>query len=150
MEWKKLQDEEKALLGPAYQQKGLVFCRLDGQPIYPDTPGEWLEDYCVAANIERFKLHELRHTYASRMIRAGTHPKVIQELLGHTKITVTMDTYGHLFPGMKREAVDKATPVLQKTKQDEAKGTPTQAEDSVSPADDATDSGPVNSEQKSG
>ena len=150
MEWKKLQDEEKALLGPAYQDNGLVFCRVEGQPIYPDTPGEWLEEYCAAANIERFKLHELRHTYASRMIRAGTHPKVIQELLGHTKITVTMDTYGHLFPGMKREAVDKASPVLQKPKQDETKGETARDQEDISPAKNGAESGPVNSEQKSG
>ncbi len=110
--WKETQDEEKALLDKEYVDKGLVFCRVNGLPIYPDTPGEWLEDYCTKAKISRFKLHELRHTYASRMIRAGTHPKVLQELLGHTNIKMTMDTYGHLFPGMKRDAVDKASPVI--------------------------------------
>jgi integrase len=49
------------------------------------------------------------------MIRAGVHPKVIQELLGHSTIKMTMDTYGHLFPGMKREAVMKA-PAVSKAK----------------------------------
>ena len=113
--WQTEQDAEKALLEGEYMDKGLVFCRINGLPIYPDTPGEWLEDYCTKAKISRFKLHELRHTYASRMIRAGTHPKVLQELLGHTNIKMTMDTYGHLFPGMKRDAVDKASPVIPAT-----------------------------------
>ena len=100
-----------------------MFCRVNGLPIHPDTPGEWLEEYCNKAKISRFKLHELRHTYASRMIRFGTHPKVLQELLGQTNIKMTMDTYGHLFPVMKREAVDKASPVLPapKEKTDEEK-----------------------------
>ena len=122
--WKEAQDEEKALFGNEYVDMGLVFCRVNGLPIHPDTPGEWLEDYCTKAKISRFKLHELRHTYASRMIRSGTHPKVLQELLGHTNIKMTMDTYGHLFPGMKREAVDKASPVMPapKEKTDEEKG----------------------------
>lgn len=49
--------------------------------------------------------HDLRHTFASWMIRAGVHPKVLQELLGHASISVTMDIYGHLFPSAGREAV---------------------------------------------
>lgn len=43
-----------------------------------------------------FTLHELRHTYATRLIRAGANPKVVQRLLGHKKIDVTMDVYTHV------------------------------------------------------
>ena len=44
-------------------------------------------------------MHQLRHTYASLMIAAGAHPKYIQGQLGHASSQVTMDVYGHLFPG---------------------------------------------------
>ena len=44
------------------------------------------------------RFHDLRHFYASALIRAGLHPKAIQSRLGHATITETMDTYGHLFP----------------------------------------------------
>lgn len=44
------------------------------------------------------RFHDLRHTYASTLISTGRHPKVIQARLGHSSITETMDTYGHLFP----------------------------------------------------
>jgi integrase len=47
--------------------------------------------------------HSLRHTYAAFLIREGAHPKVIQTLMGHTSIKVTLDLYGHLFPGMGEE-----------------------------------------------
>jgi integrase len=47
--------------------------------------------------------HTLRHTYAAFLIREGAHPKVIQSLMGHTSIKVTLDLYGHLFPGMGEE-----------------------------------------------
>ena len=47
--------------------------------------------------------HTLRHTYAAFLIREGAHPKVIQTLMGHTSIKVTLDLYGHLFPGMGEE-----------------------------------------------
>jgi integrase len=44
-------------------------------------------------------MHQLRHTFATLLIAAGVHPKYIQAQLGHASIQVTMDVYGHLFPG---------------------------------------------------
>lgn len=49
--------------------------------------------------------HDLRHTFASWMIQTGVHPKVLQTLLGHSSIEITMDTYGHLFPGADTDAI---------------------------------------------
>lgn len=50
-----------------------------------------------------YGFHALRHTYASSLISAGLHPRVIQARLGHKSIVETMDTYGHLFPGANEE-----------------------------------------------
>ena len=111
MEWKEAQDEEKQLLGKEYNDHGYVFANADGTRIYPDMVNAWLEKALARLGLPRYTPHEMRHTFASRMIRAGTHPKVLQELLGHSTIKMTMDTYGHLFPGMKREAVMKAPAV---------------------------------------
>ena len=44
------------------------------------------------------RFHDLRHTCAALCIELGAHPKAIQERLGHSSITVTLDRYGHLFP----------------------------------------------------
>ena len=52
---------------------------------------------------EGLRIHDLRHTCAALLIAEGAHPKVIQEHLGHSSITVTMDTYGHLFPSQMEE-----------------------------------------------
>jgi integrase len=49
-------------------------------------------------------LHECRHTFASLMIAAGVNPKALQTFMGHSSITVTLDRYGHLFPGSEGEA----------------------------------------------
>ncbi len=46
----------------------------------------------------------LRHTCASVHLRAGTHPKVVSEILGHASITMTLDTYSHLIPDMQADA----------------------------------------------
>ena len=49
--------------------------------------------------LNRVTLHECRHTYASLMIAAGVNAKALSEYMGHSKIALTMDLYGHLMPG---------------------------------------------------
>jgi integrase len=51
--------------------------------------------------------HDLRHTAATLAIQAGAHPKVIQAMLGHWSITVTLDRYGHLFPSLPEELAER-------------------------------------------
>jgi hypothetical protein len=49
-------------------------------------------------------LHEARHTFASLMIAAGVNAKALSTYMGHSSITITLDRYGHLFPGNEGEA----------------------------------------------
>ena len=46
------------------------------------------------------RFHDLRHTCATLLFKAGQHPKTVQELLGHSSISITLDTYSHVLPGM--------------------------------------------------
>ncbi len=50
------------------------------------------------------RFHDMRHTVASLLLAGDVHPKVVQELLGHSQITLTLDTYSHLLPTMQKEA----------------------------------------------
>lgn len=63
----------------------------------------WLPAVRSADVPEGLRIHDLRHTCAALLIAEGAHPKAIQEHLGHSSITVTMDTYGHLFPSQMEE-----------------------------------------------
>jgi integrase len=57
------------------------------------------------------RLHDLRHAYATTLLRAGIHPKIASEALGHSSVAFTMDAYQHLMPGMQEAAalaVEKA------------------------------------------
>ena len=49
--------------------------------------------------------HDLRHTCATLLLSQGTHPKLVQELLGHATIAMTLDTYSHFLPGMGDQTV---------------------------------------------
>jgi integrase len=53
------------------------------------------------------RFHDLRHTFAALLIAGGAHAKAIQEAMGHSSITVTMNTYGHLMPRLLEEVADR-------------------------------------------
>lgn len=60
----------------------------------------------VKAGLPRsVRLHDLRHTCATLLLGKGVHPKIVQELLGHATIAITLDTYSHMLPGMGDAAV---------------------------------------------
>ena len=58
------------------------------------------------------RLHDLRHTCATILLKTGQHPKFVQELLGHATISQTLDTYSHVLPGMSDGLADAIDDVL--------------------------------------
>jgi integrase len=69
-------------------------------------PNKWFVKACKLARIEDFHWHDLRHTFASRLVMAGVSIRTVAELLGHSEITTTM-RYAHLAPGHLAEAVER-------------------------------------------
>jgi len=73
------------------------------------------------AGLRRIRFHDLRHTFASRLIQNGESLAYVKEQMGHHSIKVTVDVYGHLVPGANKAAVDRldappsATPAQPKT-----------------------------------
>ena len=62
----------------------------------------------------KIRLHDTRHTMATLALEAGVHPKVVQERLGHSQISVTLDTYSHVLPTMQIEAAGKFDQMLRR------------------------------------
>jgi site-specific recombinase XerD len=56
--------------------------------------------------------YDLRHTFATLMFSNGEHPKIVQEILGHAQITLTLDTYSHVLPSMQEGAVGRMGELL--------------------------------------
>jgi integrase len=65
------------------------------------------------ANLPDMRFHDLRHSAATLLLGMGTHPKVVQELLGHSQISMTMDIYSHVMPGMQKDALTKLNEALE-------------------------------------
>ena len=65
-----------------------------------------------AANLPEFRFHDLRHTAATLMLQQGVHPKVVQERLGHSTISLTLDTYSHVLPSLQEDVAQKLDTLL--------------------------------------
>ncbi|MFQ5735052.1 MAG: tyrosine-type recombinase/integrase, partial [Planctomycetaceae bacterium] len=72
------------------------------------------DDFLAARNHdgESIDFHSLRHTCGAWLAMSGVHPKVVQTVMRHSSITLTMDTYGHLFPGQEADAVAQMRPMM--------------------------------------
>lgn len=98
-----LRPELEAAVEPR-QDDSLVFGRTADKPFSPSTLDARAARAWKAAGLRPIGLHECRHTFASLMIAAGVNAKALQTFMGHASITITLDRYGHLFPGAEGEA----------------------------------------------
>lgn len=110
---KKEQDDNHLKNDPNYEDNNLVFCNNDGTPINPNKPTRHFRKIRESADITKIRLHDLRHTHASILLKAGIQPKVVQERLGHSSIAITLDIYSHLFPSLQKEAAQKIGEIIQ-------------------------------------
>lgn len=92
---------------------GLVFTNELGGHIEPRNLSRKFYSLVKAAGISKANLHCLRHSFATRLLEMGVSPKVVQEILGHSTITLTLDTYSHVMPELKKAAVDKLSGLFE-------------------------------------
>jgi site-specific recombinase XerD len=85
----------------------LIFTTSTGKPISSRNVVRHFKSVIEKEGLPDIRFHDLRHTHATMLLSAGTHPKVVQERLGHSQISLTLDTYSHVIPTMQREASDQ-------------------------------------------
>jgi integrase len=90
----------------------LVFTTRFGTPLSPRNDYRDFQRLVAAAGLRHVRLRDLRHTAASRMLAQGVSPRVVMEILGHSQISVTMNTYSHVTPASSREAVARVEGLL--------------------------------------
>jgi hypothetical protein len=98
----------------------LVFPTSKGRSPDRDRPNEMLKPLLRNAGLPTIRVHDLGHTAATVMLIQGVHPIVVQEMLGHSTITTTMDTYSHVLPTMHDEAVRRLNEALDRSPRDVA------------------------------
>jgi integrase len=80
--------------------------------VHPDEFSKAFARHVKAAGLPKLSVHGLRHTHASLALAAGVHPKVISERLGHSTISLTLDTYSHSIPSLQEEAATTIAGVI--------------------------------------
>jgi integrase len=111
---RKRQAEEREKLGKPWRDHGLVFCTQVGTPLNRNN----VHYRSFKPLVERaglpptLRFHDLRHTFATLMLKGGEHPKVVQEMMGHANINITLDTCSHVLPDMQDNAADRLGDLL--------------------------------------
>jgi integrase len=102
------QEGERSKLGPLWDKTELVFRSTTSTPVNRhNLMNRSFKPLLEKSGLPRStRFHDLRHTAASLLFSQGTHPKLVQEALGHSTITVTLDVYSHMIPGMGDQVVN--------------------------------------------
>lgn len=107
-EHRRRQAAERLQAGPTWEDTDLVFCNEIGQPLNASsTVTSAFQRALTRAGLPKIRIHDMRHTAATLLLSQGCHPKYVQDLLGHSTITLTLDTYSHVVPALHGEAADK-------------------------------------------
>ena len=96
--------EERLAAGSAWHDQGLVFPSTVGTPVEPRNLTRHFKSVLQAAELPDIRFHDLRHTAASLLVAQGVHPRTVMEILGHSQISLTMNTYSHVLQPAQREA----------------------------------------------
>ena len=105
-EHRRRQLEEQTLADSVPRGRDLVFCTADGDPLNASSVCIRLHRTLERLGLPQIRVHDLRHTAATHLLVRGVHPKVVQDLLGHSTIAITLDTYSHVMPSLARDATE--------------------------------------------
>jgi integrase len=106
--------EERLAAGSRWQDGGFVFTSGVGTPIEPRNLHRSFKAVLRKAGLPDARFHDLRHSAASLMLAQAVPLRVVMEVLGHSSISLTADTYSHVMPSLVRDATEKAAAVLFK------------------------------------
>jgi integrase len=110
---RKAQAQQRLSVGPAWRDNDLVFAGPLGEPLYPETVSKTFLATVKRLKLPQIPLHGLRHTWATLALKAGVHPKVVQERLGHANVGITLNIYSHVAPVMHGDAAEQVAALVR-------------------------------------
>jgi integrase len=110
---KERQDSERDAARRRWHDTNLVFCRPDGYPLSGSVVTHRFQDLLAEAGLSRRRFHDLRHSCATLLLAQGVSPRVVMDVLGHSQISLTMNTYAHVLPELRRDAADRMSDLIQ-------------------------------------
>ncbi|HYT10451.1 MAG TPA: tyrosine-type recombinase/integrase [Mycobacteriales bacterium] len=110
------QHTERAAAGAAWHESGLVFTTPTGHPVHPADVTDRFARLAAAAELPPVRLHDLRHGAATLTLAAGADMKIVSQLLRHSSITITADTYTSVLPQVARDAAEKTAALVPRAR----------------------------------
>lgn len=95
-------------------EDGLIFTTRSGKPISARNVVRHFKSVIRSEGLPEIRFHDLRHTFATLLLSVdgGVHPKIVQEMLGHSSISLTLDTYSHVIPSLQERTAEKVEKIL--------------------------------------
>ena len=109
--------QEKAEAGKRWVETGLVFTNAQGNPIDASLVSKQFHQHLERAGLPQRRFHDLRHSCATLMLVQGVAPRVVMEVLGHSQIAMTMNTYSHVIPELQWQAARRMDALLREVDQ---------------------------------
>jgi integrase len=106
------QEKERVTAGSLWRGSSCVFTTPVGTPVDPRNDNREFKKLLARAGLPPVRLHDLRHTAASLLLAQGVPARVVMEILGHSQIALTMNTYSHVAPEVSHEAAERMARVL--------------------------------------
>ncbi len=100
---KSQQEEQRREVGSAWVEKDLVFTNAQGYFYSASTLRKVFRRFLASIGLPHMRFHDLRHSAATILLTMNVHPKVVQEILGHSQIAMTLDVYSHALPSLQEE-----------------------------------------------
>ena len=107
------QHQERLVAGANYVDQGLLFCGRLGEPVHPKVVSNLFRKAVARHAMPYLSVHGLRHSWATLALQAGVHPKIVQERLGHSTISITLDIYSHVNPAMDVDAANTVAALIR-------------------------------------
>jgi integrase len=103
---------ERLIAGDRWIDSGFVFTTPIGTPLDASNVNKRFKALLKAAGLPPMRVHDLRHTCASLRLVQGVHPRLVMETLGHSQISLTLDTYSHVTPALNEDVARQMNAVL--------------------------------------
>jgi integrase len=107
------QEQERLFAGERWREHNLIFPSTIGTPMEPRNLLRHFKGLLQRADLPVIRFHDLRHTAATLMLKQRIHGKIVQERLGHSSISLTLDTYSHALPSLQDGAAEEMDTLLQ-------------------------------------
>ena len=106
--------EARLAAGRHWQDRGFVLTSTVGTPLEPRNVTRQFKALLTAAKLPDMRLHDLRHSCATLLLAQGVNPRVVMETLGHSQVSLTLNTYSHVLPALQRDAAARMNAVFER------------------------------------